>query len=123
MKKLLHVRIDPIVEKLRRRQNKNKKNKIRSPKYTLGYEKIQIPVDAPIWTINQAALKYLNMDNKVVPTYDPESEDDNDDDNGDDDDDDDDGNSNVGTSRSSKKRKRKERKEKKNKKSKKKVKK
>lgn len=110
-----------MVEKLRRRPNKNKKDKIRSPKYTLGNEKTQIPVDAPIWTINQAALKYLNMENKVIPIYDPESEDDNDDDNGDDNDND--NNSNVGTSRSSKKRKRKERKEKKNKKSKKKSKK
>jgi hypothetical protein len=109
-----------MVEKLRRRSNKNKKDKIRSPKYTLGHEKTQIPVGAPIWTINQAVLKYLNMENKVIPIYDPESEDDNDDDNGDDDNN---SNSNVGTSHSSKKRKRKERKEKKNKKLKKKVKK
>lgn len=113
-----------MVEKLKRRTNKNKKDKIRSPKYTLGYEKTQIPVRAPLWTLSQAALKHLNMENKVIPTYDPESEDDNDDDNnGDDDDGDDNDNSNVGTSRSSRKRKRKERKEKKNKKSKKKSKK
>jgi hypothetical protein len=114
-----------MVEKLKRRTNKNKKDKIRSPKYTLGYEKIQIPVRAPLWTLSQAALKHLNMENKVIPTYDPESEDDNDDDNGDDNngDDDNNSNSNIGTSRSSKKRKRKERKEKKNKKSKKKSKK
>jgi len=75
----------------------------------LNNEKSQIPADAPIWTLNRAALRHLNWEDKEIPIYDPES-----------DDGDDDNDNNAETSRSGRKRKRKEKKNKKSKKSKKK---
>ena len=110
---MLHFRIDPTVEMLRRKPKKSTKEKIRSPRYMLNNEKSQIPADAPIWTLNRAALRHLNWEDKEIPIYDPES-DDGDDDNNDDND------NNAETSRSGRKRKRKEKKNKKSKKSKKK---
>jgi hypothetical protein len=97
------------------RTKPEKRNIIRSSRFTLTNDDRngKIPYGAPIWTLNRAALRYLNWGDKEVPIYDPESEregDDGDDNNEENNDND------AGTSRSSRKRKRKEKKFKKSKK-------
>jgi hypothetical protein len=85
------------------------KIKIRSPQKTLT--NVEIPKNAPIWTLSREALQQLKWENRAIPIYDPTDQEDNNDDNNE-------GGNEVGTSSRKRKRKGKE-KERKSKKSKK----
>ena len=62
----------------RLRTTPEKRNIIRSLRLTLTNDDKngKIPYGAPIWTLNRAALRFLNWGDKQVPIYDPESDND-----------------------------------------------
>jgi len=105
---LLHKRIDPAIDIVCKPPTKSK-IKIRSPQKTLT--NVEIPKNAPIWTLSREALQQLKWENRAIPIYDPTDQEDNNDDNNE-------GGNEVGTSSRKRKRKGKE-KERKSKKSKK----
>lgn len=106
---MLHKRIDPAIDIVCKPPTKSK-IKIRSPQKTLT--NVEIPKNAPIWTLSREALQQLKWENRAIPIYDPTDQEDNNDDNNEE------GGNEVGTSSRKRKRKGKE-KERKSKKSKK----
>lgn len=72
LKRLLHQRIDPTVEFLRKKQPQLKRKRANKEK-TTGVP----PVGAPSWTLSIEALEKLGRSTDKIPIYDPEdSEDD-----------------------------------------------
>ncbi|RHZ78139.1 hypothetical protein Glove_167g61 [Diversispora epigaea] len=116
LKKLLHKRIDPVIDIVSRPANTQKaqKTRIRSERHKQNKTEAEIPKGAPIWTLSREALEHLNWVNRDIPIYDPDEDNDNNKE------EDNDNNEEVGTSSRKRKRKGKgKEKEKKNKKSKK----
>ncbi|CAG8764727.1 15125_t:CDS:2, partial [Dentiscutata erythropus] len=65
LKKLLHERIDPTVERNRkppRRNGQEQKSRIKSTQI-LGKTESEIPSEAPLWTLNMEALQMNNWEN------------------------------------------------------------
>ncbi|RHZ72302.1 hypothetical protein Glove_243g67 [Diversispora epigaea] len=117
LKKLLHKRIDPVIDIVSRPANTQKvqKIRIRSEHHKQNKIEAEIPKGAPIWTLSREALEHLNWVNRDIPIYNPDEDNDNNEE-----EEDNDNNEEVGTSSRKRKRKGKgKEKEKKNKKSKK----
>ena len=75
---MLHKRIDPAIDIVCKPPTKSK-IKIRSPQKTLT--NVEIPKNAPIWTLSREALQQLKWENRAIPIYDPTDQEDNNDDN------------------------------------------
>lgn len=88
---MLHDRIDPTVELLRKKQPALKCKRVQPRDETNTP-----PIGAPSWCLNKEALERFNRSNDNIPRYDYDTEGYNDSDNDTDDNDDDDANTNRG---------------------------
>ena len=111
LQRLLHDRIDPTVEQLRKKQPTLKQKQIHSDKTTSVP-----PIGAPSWCLNREALRKFNRSIENIPIYDYDTDEE---DIQDQDQDHNDNNNEVNNSSKRKKRKTKKSKEKNQKKSKK----
>lgn len=66
LQRLLHDRIDPTVEKLRKKPQNKKFKRVRKVKSTTSVP----PIDAPNWCLNEEALKKFNRSTNEAPIYD-----------------------------------------------------
>lgn len=71
MKRLLHNRIDPTVELLRKKQPILKQKRTNKNKTTTSVP----PIGAPNWCLNEEALRRLGRSTDNIPSYDPEDDD------------------------------------------------
>jgi hypothetical protein len=67
---LLHERIDPVVELLRKKQRTLKIKRVEKYKTTTN----KPPTGAPSWCLNQEALKRFNRLTNNIPVYDYDTE-------------------------------------------------
>lgn len=66
LQRLLHDRIDPTVEKLRKKPRILKIKRVQRCKTTTSMP----PVDTPNWCLTDEALKRFNRSTNEIPTYD-----------------------------------------------------
>lgn len=70
LKRLLHDRIDPTVELLRKKQPILKQKRVNKDKTTSAP-----PIGAPNWCLSEEALRKLGRSTDNIPNYDPEDDD------------------------------------------------
>ena len=68
--RLLHERIDPVVELLRKKPKTLKTKRVEKYKTTTN----EPPIGAPSWCLNQEALKRFNRTTNNIPVYDYDTE-------------------------------------------------